>query len=217
MAARLGPALGEESGLRRRAGRRRLVAHFDLALRIEPAPRGRASSEADRCRDTIAAQRAIDERAEALLEESAQGCSRETVAGRHRPVQRDALLVDSVPPDATALKRTQWPRLRPRLANAGRNAERARPRGAFRRKGRFEEATLEIARARGSIPQRIWTPWKSVSEPRLPRLSARSYGETKRPRRSLPRGNALPPGRRDEALTDPSIVSREGSAPDGRR
>ena len=48
---------------------REAIAHFEQALRIEPASR-RASAEADRCRDALAAQRAIDERAAAMLEEA---------------------------------------------------------------------------------------------------------------------------------------------------
>ena len=77
------------------------IPHFEAALRIEPASR-RAAAEADNCRGLIAAQREIDDRARALLEEARKAAS----AKQWQAVIvlcDDALLLDNRVDDATTL------------------------------------------------------------------------------------------------------------------
>ena len=94
----------EEGSRAAAAGRTRdAIAHFELALTTEPAAT-RASVEVDRCRRTLAEQRAIDDRAEALLAEA----RRAAAAKQWQAVLdlcSDALELDSHTEDAAALKR----------------------------------------------------------------------------------------------------------------
>ncbi len=194
-------SLGEGIRVAKAGGTKEAVAHFDLALRIEPASR-RASSEADRCRDTIAAQRAIDERAEALLEEARKAAA----AKQWQAVIvlcNDALLVDSRAADATALKRTAVAAIEAQARERRQECERALGRAeTFRRKGRFEEATLEIARAReldptadmDAVEERVRA---SIAEAEREELWGKQATEAITAAR-----NAFAAGRRDEALTD---------------
>jgi serine/threonine-protein kinase len=135
-----------ESGTMRDA-----LTHFETALRTEPASR-RASAEADRARSTIEEQRAIDERAQALVDEARRAA---TLKQWQAVVVlcNDALLLDAGAKEATALKHAAVDAI---------DAEARSRRSAFeralglaethRRKGRFDEATAEIARAREIDP-----------------------------------------------------------------
>lgn len=142
-----------EEGLRIAAagGARDALAHFETALRVEPASR-RASAEADRARNTIAAQREIDERAQALIEEA-----RRAAAARQWEAAvvlcNDALLLDTRAEEAAVLKRTAVDAIEAEARSRRMESERALGRAeTHRRKGRFEEATREIARARELDP-----------------------------------------------------------------
>ena len=142
-----------EDGLRSAGtgAEREAIAHFELALRTEPASR-RAVAEADRCRDAIEAQRALDERAGALLAEA-----RKAAAARQWQAAivlcNDALLLDARAVEATTLKKQAAEAIETEARERRRECERALARAeAFRRKGRFEDATLEIARARALDP-----------------------------------------------------------------
>ena len=134
------------------AGRaREAIAHLELALRIEPASK-RASAEADRCRRTIAEQRAIDDRAKALLDEA-----RKAAAAKHWQAAivlcNDALTLDSPAEEATALKRKALEAIEAEARERGVECERALGRAeTHRRKKRFQEAILELERARGFSP-----------------------------------------------------------------
>jgi hypothetical protein len=142
-----------EDGLRVAAsgGAREAIAHFELTLRIEPASRC-ASVEADRCRATIEAQRAIDERAAAMIEEA-----RRAAAAKQWPAVivlcDDALRLDARAAEATALKHKAEVEIETAARERSRESERALGRAeAYLRKGRFQEATAEIARARALEP-----------------------------------------------------------------
>jgi len=130
---------------------REAIAHFEQALRIEPSSR-RASGEADRCRDVVEAQRAIDERAQALVDEA-----RKAAAAKQWQAAivlcNDALLLDSRAADATELKRTAVAAIEAEARERRLEGERALGRAeTLRRKGRLQEAMLEIARARELHP-----------------------------------------------------------------
>ncbi len=144
---------GLEEGLRVAAAGapRDALAHFETALRVEPASR-RASAEADRARTTIAAQREIDERAQALLDEA-----RRAAAARQWEAAvvlcNDALLLDTRAEEAAVLKRTAVDAIEAEARSRRMECERALGRAeTHRRKGRYEEATREIARARELDP-----------------------------------------------------------------
>ena len=130
---------------------REAIAQFEHALEIEPSSR-RAAAEADKCRGLIAAQRAIDDRARALLDEA----KRAAAAKQWQAVIvlcDDALLLDNRVEDATALKRTAVAAIETEARERRTECERALARAeAFRTKGRFDEATREIARAKELYP-----------------------------------------------------------------
>jgi len=128
------------------------IANFELALRIEPASK-RASAEVDRCRRTIAEQRAIDDRATALLDEA-----RKASAQKHWQAAidlcNDVLKLDGRVEGATALKRKAVEALDAETRERGVQCERALGRAeAHRRKKRFREAMLELEQARGFNPK----------------------------------------------------------------
>jgi protein kinase-like protein len=142
-----------EEGTRAAAadGTREAIAHFEVALRIEPASR-RASAEADRCRATIEAQRALDERAQALLDEA-----RKAAAAKQWQATivlcNDALLLDARAEEATTLKRTAVASIEAEARARRMECERALGRAeTHRRKGNYKDATIEIARARALEP-----------------------------------------------------------------
>ena len=192
-----------EEGLRITAtgATRDAVAHFEQALQIEPASR-RAAAEADRGRSAIAAQRAIDERAQALLEEAKRAAAAKQWQAAI-VLCNDALLLDSRAADATALKRTAVAAIEAEARERKLEAERALGRAeTLRRKGRFEEATTEIARARELHPggeieaaeERLRT---SIAEAEREALDSRRASEAISNARS-----AFAAGRRVEAITD---------------
>ena len=127
------------------------VAHFELALRVEPASR-RASAEMDRCRRAIEDQRAIDERAQALLDEARKAAA----AKQWEAVVvlcNDALMLDARADEATTLKRTAVAAIETEARERKKEGERTLGRAeTYRRKGRFDDATREIARARELDP-----------------------------------------------------------------
>jgi len=180
---------------------REAISHFELALRTEPASR-RASAEADRGRDTLAAQRAIDQRAQALLDEA-----RKAAAAKQWQAAivlcNDALLLDSRVAAAAELKRTAVAAIEAEARERKLECERALGRAeAFRRKGRFQEATQEIARAReldptaeiDAVEGRIRT---SIAEAEREALQGQQAAEAITAAR-----NAFAAGRRDEALAE---------------
>jgi len=180
---------------------REAISHFELALRTEPASR-RASAEADRGRDTLAAQRAIDQRAQALLDEA-----RKAAAAKQWQAAivlcNDALLLDSRVAAAAELKRTAVAAIEAEARERKLECERALGRAeAFRRKGRFQEATQEIARAReldptaeiDAVEERIRT---SIAEAEREALQGQQAAEAITAAR-----NAFAAGRRDEALAE---------------
>jgi serine/threonine protein kinase len=127
------------------------IPHFEAALQIEPTSR-RAAVEADNCRGLIAAQRQIDDRARALLEEA----KRAAAAKQWQAVIvlcDDALLLDNRAEDATALKRTAVAAIEAEARERRAECERALARAeTLRTKGRFDDASREIARARELYP-----------------------------------------------------------------
>jgi len=180
---------------------REAISHFELALRTEPASR-RASAEADRGRDPLAAQRAIDQRAQALLDEA-----RKAAAAKQWQAAivlcNDALLLDSRVAAAAELKRTAVAAIEAEARERKLECERALGRAeAFRRKGRFQEATQEIARAReldptaeiDAVEGRIRT---SIAEAEREALQGQQAAEAITAAR-----NAFAAGRRDEALAE---------------
>ena len=123
------------------------LAHFEQALRIEPASR-RASSQAERCRGAIAAQRATDERAQGLLAEARKAAA----AKEWKAVVTlcdDILLLDGRVEEAAALKHTAAGAINAEARKRKIEVEKAIARAdAYRQQKRFAEATREIARAR---------------------------------------------------------------------
>jgi eukaryotic-like serine/threonine-protein kinase len=194
---------GVEEGIRVAASgaTKGAIAHFELALRIEPASR-RASAEADRCRDTLAAQRAIDERAQALLDEA-----RKAAAAKQWQAAivlcNDALLLDSRAAAATELKRTAVAAIEAEARERRLECERALGRAeTLRRKGRYQEATAEIARARELDPTAEIDPVEervraSMAEAEREALWGKQAAEAIAVAR-----NTFAAGRRDEALAE---------------
>jgi serine/threonine protein kinase len=134
------------------AGRpREAIARLEFALRMEPASK-RASAEEERCRRTIAEQRASDDRAKALLDEARKAA----VAKQWRAVIAlcdDALALDRPAGDAAALRRKADDAIEAEERKRVVAGERALGRAeAHWRKKRFQEATLELERARGLSP-----------------------------------------------------------------
>jgi hypothetical protein len=110
------------------------IAQFELARRIEPAST-RAAAEADRCRRTMAEERAIDDRAEAMLAEA-----RKAVAAKRWQAAialcSDPLVVESRAEQATALKRKAVDALEAEAQERRMQCERAlgRAEGYWRKK-----------------------------------------------------------------------------------
>jgi len=189
------------------------VAHFELALRIEPASI-RAAAEADNCRGMIAAQRKIDDRARALLDEA----RRAAAAKQWQAVIvlcDDALLLDDRVEDATVLKRTAVAAIDAEARERRTECERALARAeALRAKGRFEEAGGEIARARALYPLYPATEIAAV-EDRLRASMADAEREAVRSRQAADAvaiaRSTFAAGRRDEALAD--LQSFQARAP----
>jgi hypothetical protein len=180
---------------------REAIPHFEMALRIEPASR-RASAEADRCRATIEAQRAIDERAGAMIAEARKAAA----AKEWRAVIvlcEDALRLDARAEEATALKRVAADAIEAETRERRRECERALGRAeALQSKGRFQEATLEIARARALDP----SPAVDAADERLRESSAVAerdvrWGQQAAEAIAAAR-NTFSGGRRDEALAE---------------
>jgi tetratricopeptide (TPR) repeat protein/predicted Ser/Thr protein kinase len=142
-----------EEGVRAAAaGRKRdAIAHFEIALQVEPAAK-RAAAEADVCRRTIAEQRALDDQTGALLAEA-----RKAAAAKQWQAAialcREALALDGRADDARTLQRTALEALEAETVERRTQCERALARAeTYLRKKRFEDATLELARARELDP-----------------------------------------------------------------
>jgi tetratricopeptide (TPR) repeat protein/predicted Ser/Thr protein kinase len=130
---------------------REAVAHLELALRIEPASK-RAAAEADRCRRTIAEQRAVDDRANALLEEARRAADAKQWQAAII-LCNDALMLDGGAEEATALKRKAVDAIEAEARERRVECEQALGRAeTHRRSKRFKEAMLELERARGFSP-----------------------------------------------------------------
>jgi len=192
-----------EEGLRIAAtgATREAIPHFEAALRIEPASR-RAASEADNCRAVLAAQREIDDRARALLEEARKAAA----AKQWQAVIAlcdDALSLDNRVEDAAALKRTAVAAIEAEARERKVEGERALARAeTLRSKGRFDEATREITRARelsptadiAAVEERLSA---SIADAERAALSSRQAAEAVAAARST-----FAAGRRDDALAD---------------
>ena len=195
-----------EEGLRIAAtgATREAIPHFEAALRIEPASR-RAAAEADNCRGLLEAQREIDDRARALLEEA----RRAAAAKQWQAVIvlcDDALLLDNRADDATTLKRTAVAAIEAEARERRAECERALARAeTLRSKGRFDEATREIARARELYPLYPATEIAAV-EDRLNASIAAAEREALSNRQAADAVAAarstFAAGRREEALAD---------------
>ena len=125
------------------------IAQMELAQQIEPGSR-RASTELDRCRGVLARQRESFARAKALVEEA-----RKAAASKQWQVVidfcDDAITLDPAAEEARGLRQTAVDALGAQARRAKLDADRALDRAeAYRRKKRFQEAALEIARARES-------------------------------------------------------------------
>jgi serine/threonine-protein kinase len=128
------------------------IAQMELAQQIEPGSR-RASGELDRCRGALARQREAFARAKALVEEA-----RKAAASKQWQVVidfcDDAIKLDPAAEEAKGLRQTAIDALGTQAKRAKQDAERALDRAeAYRRKKRFQEAALEIARAREAHPE----------------------------------------------------------------
>lgn len=128
------------------------IAQMEQAQQIEPASR-RASAELDRCRGALARQRESFARAKALVEEA-----RKAAASKQWQVVidfcDDAIKLDPAAEEAKGLRQAAIDALGTQAKRAKLDAERALDRAeAYRRKKRFQEAALEIARAREANPE----------------------------------------------------------------
>jgi eukaryotic-like serine/threonine-protein kinase len=195
-----------EEGLRIAAtgATRDAIPHFEAALRIEPASR-RAAAEADNCRGVIAAQREIDDRARALIEEARKAAA----AKQWQAVIvlcDDALVLDNRAEDAQALKRTAVAAIETEGRQREAECERALARAeALRTKGRFDEATREIARARELDPRYPTAKIEAIEE-RLRASIANAEREAMSSRQATEAvaaaRTAFAAGRRDDAVAD---------------
>ncbi len=127
------------------------IAQMELAQQIEPGSR-RASAQLDRCRAVLARQREAFERAKSLLEEA-----RKAAASKQWQVVidfcDDAIKLDPAAEEARGLRQTAIEALGTQAKRAKLDGQRALDRAeAYRRKKRFQEAALEIARAREADP-----------------------------------------------------------------
>ena len=191
---------------------REAIAHFELALRIEPASK-RASAEADRWRRTIAEQRAIDDRAEALLDEA-----RKAAAAKQWQAAvvlcNDALMLDSRAEEATALKRKAVEAIEAEARERRVECEQALGRAeTHRRSKRFKEAMLELERARGLSPNAAEL---HALEDRLRESIAQTERETQLTQEAAAAiaaaHRAFSRGQRDQAIAD--LRSFHASAPE---
>jgi serine/threonine-protein kinase len=138
----------EEGSKAMAAGRTRdAIVQLEEALRIEPAS-ARIAAEVDRCRGLAAHQRSMSDRAAALLDEA-----RKAAAAKQWQVVvgfcEDALELDPGTNEAAALRQKALRAIEDEARQRRQDSERALERAdAQRRKGRFSEAALEIARAR---------------------------------------------------------------------
>jgi len=128
------------------------LVHFESAIRVEPASR-RASAEADRCRRLMADQRAIDDRADALLAEARAAAA----AGEWQAVitmcSAPAVLTSRTSAEVAALRRRATETIDAEARERRLERERALTRAeALRRRGEFDDALREIARARAADP-----------------------------------------------------------------
>ena len=195
-----------EEGLRIAASgaTREAIPHFEATLRIEPTSR-RAAAEADSCRGVIAAQRELDDRARALLEEA----RRAAAAKQWQAVIvlcDDALLLDNRAEDASALKRTAVAAIEAEARERRVECERALARAeTFRAKGRFDEAARELARATELYPHYPAAEIAAV-EDRLKASVAAAEREALSNRQAADAVSAaraaFAAGRRDEALVE---------------
>ena len=183
-------------------GTREAIAHLELALRIEPASK-RAAAEADRYRRMVAEQRAVDDRAGALIEEA-----RKAADAKHWQAViilcNDALMLDGRADEATALKRRAVEAIEADARERGAECERALGRAeAHRRTSRFNEAMLELDRARGFSPN---APELRVFEERLRESIALTERETQLTQEAAAAiaaaHQAFSSGQRDQAIAD---------------
>ena len=128
------------------------IAQLEQAQQIEPGSR-RASKELDRCRGVLARQREAFERAKSLLEEA-----RKAAASKQWQVVidfcDDAIKLDPAAEEAKTLRQNAIDAIGVQAKRARMDADRALDRAeAYRRKKRFQEAALEIARAREAHPE----------------------------------------------------------------
>ena len=178
------------------------LAHFEVALRIEPASR-RAAADLDRGRRTMADQRAIAERADALLDEArkAAGAKQWQAAV---VLCDDALRLAPGSEEAAALKRKAVKALETEAFERRLDCDRALGRAeAYRRKGRFQHATAEIARARTIDPT---APEVDAADERLKASIAESerevlWGQQAAEAVAAAR-NLFSSGQREQALAD---------------
>ncbi len=185
------------------AGQKRdAIACFEKALQIEPASK-RASAEADVCRRTIAEQRALDDRTSAMLAEA-----RKAAAAKQWQAAialcSEALALDSGIEDARVLQRKAAEAMEAESRERRAECERALGRAdAHLRKKRFEDATLELARARELDPE---APALRTLEDRLRDSMAESARETQSAREAADAiaaaRRAFSDGHRDQALAD---------------
>ena len=185
------------------AGRTRdAIPQFELALRIEPSSK-RASAEADRCRRTAAEQRVIVDRAKALLDEA-----RKAAAAKQWQAAialcSEALLLDSSAEEAAALKRKAVEAIESEARERKLECDRALGRAeAHRRKNRFQEAMLEVERARGFNPNATEL---HVFEERLRASIAQTERETQLAQEAAgiiaAARQAFSSGQRDQAIAD---------------
>ena len=193
----------EEGSRAAAAGQKRdAIACFEKALQIEPASK-RASAEADVCRRTIAEQRALDDRTAALLAEA-----RKAAAAKQWQAAialcSEALALDGGVEDARVLQRKAAEAMEAESRERRAECERALGRAdAYLRKKRFEDATLELARARELDPE---APELRTLEDRLRDSMAESARETQSAREAADAiaaaRRAFSDGHRDQALAD---------------
>jgi tetratricopeptide (TPR) repeat protein len=188
------------------------LAHLELALRIEPASK-RASAEADRCRRTIAEQRAVDDRANALLDEARRAADAKQWQAAI-VLCNDALMLDGGADQAVALKRKAVEAIEAEARERRVECEQALGRAeTHRRSRRFKEAMLELERARGFSPNAAEL---HALEDRLRESIAQTERETQLTQKAAAAiaaaHQAFSTGQRDQAIAD--LRSFHASAPE---
>jgi hypothetical protein len=195
-------ALDEGSRAAAAGQKRDAIARFEMALQIEPASR-RASAEADVCRRTLAEQRAIDDRTAALLAEARKAAaSKQWQAAM--ALCSEALALDSHAEEASALQRKAADALEAEAQERRTGCERALARAETSlRKKRFDDATLELTRARELDAD---TAGLRALEDRLRVAMAQSARETQSAQEAADAiaaaRRAFSEGHRDRALAD---------------